>query len=48
MCKDRNGTILTNREQVLGRWFEHFKTLLEGEIVEQTQDEELNRQVEQE
>jgi hypothetical protein len=48
MCKDTNGTILTNRQQVLARWVEHFKTLLEGENVEEAQDEELNRQVEQE
>jgi hypothetical protein len=47
MCKDTNGTILMNREQVLGRWVEHFKTLLEGENVEEAQDEELNREQEQ-
>jgi hypothetical protein len=47
-CKNTNGTTLTNREQMLGRWVEHFKTLLEGENVEEAQDEELNRQVEQE
>jgi hypothetical protein len=43
MCKDTNVTILTNREQVLGRWVEHFKTLLEGENVEEAQDEELDK-----
>jgi hypothetical protein len=47
MCNDTNGIILTNREQVLGRCVEHFKTLLEGENVEEAQDEELNRQIEQ-
>jgi hypothetical protein len=31
MWKNTNVTILTNREQVLSRWVEHFKTLLEGE-----------------
>lgn len=44
MCKDTNWAILMNRAQVLGRWVEHFKTLLKGE---EAQNEEPSRQVEQ-
>jgi hypothetical protein len=44
MRKDKNGTILTDREQVLGRWVKHFKLFLEGENLEETQTEKPNRE----
>jgi hypothetical protein len=36
--KDVNGTILTDREQVLDRWVKRFKLLLEGENLEKKPD----------
>uniref|UniRef100_A0A8D8PVV0 Craniofacial development protein 2 n=1 Tax=Cacopsylla melanoneura TaxID=428564 RepID=A0A8D8PVV0_9HEMI len=47
-CRDRNGEILTNNEEILNRWTQHFKELLNEEESELSTQNQHEQQPEQE